>query len=45
VADSYWLFVVDTNSEPRIQSTGRYHDVFRRTADGWKLASRSIELG
>lgn len=45
VAESYWIFLVDTTSAPRIQSTGRYEDTFRRTDDGWRLAVRSIELG
>lgn len=42
---SYWLFVGDTTTEPRIRSLGRYDDRFRRTAGGWRLAHRTITVG
>ena len=45
-AESYWIFVSDTNApEPRVRSVGHYHDTFRRTGDGWRLASRRITSG
>lgn len=44
-ADSYWLFYVDTTSEPRVRLMGTYHDTFERTASGWKLARREIAFG
>ncbi len=44
-ADSYWLYWVDTHESPRVQLMGHYHDAFRRTADGWKLARREISYG
>lgn len=45
-AESYWLFVGDTDkSTPRVRGIGLYHDVFRRTPEGWKLASRTISPG
>jgi 3-phenylpropionate/cinnamic acid dioxygenase small subunit len=45
-AESYWLFVTDTTTTaPVVQGIGRYHDTFRRTPDGWKLARRRIVPG
>lgn len=45
VADSYWLFYVETTSNPRLQLCGTYHDTFARTPEGWKLARRDITFG
>lgn len=45
VADSYWLFYVDTDTTPTLKLCGTYHDTFRRTPDGWKLARRDITFG
>ena len=40
------LFMSDTNaSPPVVRSCGRYVDTFRRTPDGWKMASRQILNG
>jgi ketosteroid isomerase-like protein len=45
-AQSYYLMVGDTDTAaPAIRSIGRYLDTFRRTAEGWKLASRKIVPG
>lgn len=45
-AESYWLFVTATDTAgPQIRGIGRYHDEFRRTADGWKLSRRRIYPG
>jgi hypothetical protein len=53
-AESYWMYVTSANggsagkynaeggTTPIIQMTGRYRDTFRRTPDGWKMASRTI---
>ena len=43
-AHSYFLFVQGADTSPSVALTGRYHDTLRRTADGWKLAHRRIEL-
>jgi uncharacterized protein (TIGR02246 family) len=45
VADSYWVYYVDTDEAPRVQLLGHYHDAFRRTSDGWLLARREITFG
>lgn len=45
VAESYWLFYVDTDKEPVLRSMGKYRDCFERTAVGWRLGSREISLG
>lgn len=44
-AESYWLFVGDTGGAPVVRAVGHYRDRFRRTPDGWKLASRTITTG
>jgi ketosteroid isomerase-like protein len=41
-AHSYYVFVGDAGTSPTVMSTGRYHDTFRRTSAGWKLAHRRI---
>jgi hypothetical protein len=40
-AQSYWLFV-DGNGAPQLRRIGHYHDRFRKTASGWKLAHRTV---
>lgn len=44
-ADSYWLFFGETSTAPTIRLMGRYHDRLVRTADGWRLAHRTITVG
>lgn len=44
-ADSFWLFVGDTTTQPVIRSIGRYHDRFHRSDAGWQLAHRVITVG
>jgi 3-phenylpropionate/cinnamic acid dioxygenase small subunit len=44
-AYSYFMFVTATTTTPSIQNVGRYHDEFRRTPGGWKLARREIRFG
>ena len=41
VSQAYWITVKAT-SPPATENTGRYDDSLRRTADGWKLARRTI---
>jgi len=41
-AHSYFLFIQDTDTAPRIGRCGHYHDTLKRTPDGWKLAHRRI---
>lgn len=45
VSDSYWIFYVDTTTAPKIQLMGHYHDTWKRTPKGWKLAVRGITFG
>ena len=45
VADSTWMFLVDTLAAPRIASFGRYTDTVQRTPTGWRLARREIRVG
>jgi 3-phenylpropionate/cinnamic acid dioxygenase small subunit len=42
---AYWLFYGDTASTPVLRSMGQYHDTYRRTGAGWRLAQRSIVIG
>lgn len=43
-AHSYFLYVQSADTAPSLGLTGRYHDTFRRTPDGWRLAHRRIVL-
>jgi 3-phenylpropionate/cinnamic acid dioxygenase small subunit len=43
--DSYFLFVADTSTSPRLSIVGHYHDTLRRSADGWRMARRQITFG
>jgi len=45
VADSYWVYYVETNVAPRVTLVGHYHDTLRRTSEGWKMARREITFG
>jgi hypothetical protein len=40
-ADSYWVLVTGRGN-PKIYKLGHYHDTFKRTAEGWKLAYRLV---
>jgi 3-phenylpropionate/cinnamic acid dioxygenase small subunit len=44
-SDAYFLAYGDTATSPTVKLMGHYHDTFRRTADGWKLARRQITVG
>jgi uncharacterized protein (TIGR02246 family) len=45
VADSYWMFFVETDTAPRLQLMGTYRDTLRRTSDGWRMARREVSYG
>lgn len=44
-AASYWQFYAATDSIPRVQSMGRYRDLFQLTVVGWRLHYRQVTLG
>ncbi len=44
-AESYWLFVGDTDKTPVLRAIGHYRDSFRKTDDGWKMSHRRITNG
>ncbi|MFI5044723.1 MAG: nuclear transport factor 2 family protein [Acidimicrobiales bacterium] len=44
-ADSVWQFFANTDTEPRVQLLGTYHDDLVRTPAGWKMARRRITMG
>ena len=44
-SDCYFLAYGDTTTAPAVKLMGHYHDTFRRTPDGWKLARRQISVG
>ena len=44
-ARSYFTYWGDTTTAPVVRSAGRYVDTLRRTAEGWKLARRTITFG
>jgi 3-phenylpropionate/cinnamic acid dioxygenase small subunit len=44
-AKSYIQAYRDTATQPTLFLMGEYHDQFRRTEDGWKLARRSVKFG
>jgi hypothetical protein len=45
VGDSYFIGLEDISAAPKIRVTGRYHDTFVRTPDGWRIARRDITVG
>lgn len=44
-AVSYWMFLAQTATAPRLVSVGRYDDRVRRVAGRWLLAHRTITVG
>lgn len=42
-ARSYFALYANTNTAPVISIFGTYNDEFRRTAEGWKLSSRTVD--
>jgi hypothetical protein len=45
VADSYFVYLVETDVAARVQLVGHYRDTVVRTADGWKMARREVSFG
>lgn len=45
VADSYWMFFVNTDTQPELRLVGHYRDTVVRTAEGWRMARREITFG
>lgn len=45
VVESYWLFFVDTDKAPSVDSMGAYRDELVQTDDGWRIARRIITAG
>ncbi len=41
----YFLYFGDTASSPALRTAGQYHDTYRRTPAGWKLAYRRVVMG
>jgi ketosteroid isomerase-like protein len=37
-------FAVHYGRQPNVEGAGTYHDEYRRTADGWRFASRTIDF-
>ncbi len=44
-ADSYWMFLRNTTTEPTPTSVGYYHDTLRWVDGLWQIARREITLG
>lgn len=45
IADSYWMYFVETDVTPRMTLMGVYRDTCRRTNEGWLVARREISFG
>lgn len=45
VADSYWIYLVETHEIPTIKLMGHYLDTAVRTEAGWRIARREITFG
>lgn len=45
VADSYWMFFVNTDVQAELRLVGHYRDTAVRTVDGWRIARREITFG
>lgn len=45
VADSYWMYFVETDVVPRMTLMGSYRDTVRRTSEGWRMARREVSFG
>jgi hypothetical protein len=41
-SESYWIFVDGKGDTPKVSKIGHYHDTYRRTPEGWKLAHRVV---
>jgi hypothetical protein len=45
VADSYWMYFVNTSTAAELKLVGQYRDTLVRTDAGWRLSRREITLG
>ena len=45
VADSYWMFFVNTDTRAELRLIGHYRDVAVRTEVGWRISQREITFG
>ncbi|NBV86150.1 MAG: hypothetical protein EBS01_07785 [Verrucomicrobia bacterium] len=45
VADSYWMFFVNTDTRAELRLIGHYRDVAVRTEAGWRISQREITFG
>ena len=45
VADSYFVYIVETDVAARVQLVGHYRDTVVRTPAGWKMARREVTFG
>lgn len=42
---TYWIVLDVSQREPRMVFSGYYFDTFKRTPDGWRIATRGSERG
>ena len=45
VADSYWMFFVNTDTQAELRLVGHYRDTVVRTPAGWRMSRREITFG
>jgi len=45
IADSYWMYFVNTDTQAELKLVGHYRDTAVRTDAGWRLARREITFG
>ena len=42
---TYWMVIDVAEAPPRILAAGYYFDTFKRTPDGWRIATRGSQRG
>ncbi len=42
---TYWIVLDVSEAQPRIMAHGYYFDTFKRTPDGWRIATRGSQRG
>jgi hypothetical protein len=42
---TYWMVIDVNEAPPRIMAAGYYFDTFKRTPDGWRIATRGSQRG
>ena len=45
IADSYWMYFVNTDTRAELKLVGHYRDTAVRTDAGWRMARREIAFG